>query len=473
MVRIFRLYVSIKSITLIAVESVLIALSLLAAVRLRFWRTPAEFDFYFAVPSFGVQCVVVVLVFQVCLYYNGLYDLSDFRGRSDQMIRLCQSLGAACVILGSVYFAFPELLLGRGIFVVCVFMSSAFMLLARMGVDAVWRLSDRSQRALIVGGGHVASLVVREFQRRSDLNVDIVAILDGEQPTGAHLLAGIPIWHGFTNLYEIAQEQQVNRIIIACDDRVAVDGQSTSFPNRDLIRLRVMGVRIEDAQATLTALTGRVPLDVIRPSWFLFSDGFHRSATILACKRLFDVVLSFTGVVITSPLMVLVAIAVRLDSPGPVLYRQVRAGLRGEAFEVLKFRSMRVDAESKTGAQWATLDDPRVTRLGRFLRKYRLDELPQFFNVLRGEMSFVGPRPERPEFIKTLRHKIPYYDERLSVRPGLTGWAQVEYPYGASLDDAARKLEYDLFYLQNMSVLFDCLIVFNTVRTVLFGVGGR
>jgi exopolysaccharide biosynthesis polyprenyl glycosylphosphotransferase len=205
----------------------------------------------------------------------------------------------------------------------------------------------------------------------------------------------------------------------------------------------------------------------------VFSDGFQRSTLTSIIKRALDLACSIVGLVLSSPAMLLIGIAIRLDSKGPAIYRQTRVGLRGRPFEVLKFRSMRTDAEAENGAQWAQDEDPRVTRVGRFLRRYRLDELPQFVNVIRGEMSFVGPRPERPVFVEQLRQKISYYDERHSVRPGLTGWAQVSYHYGASFEDTARKLEYDLFYLKNMSVLFDCAIILKTIRIVLTGFGGR
>jgi exopolysaccharide biosynthesis polyprenyl glycosylphosphotransferase len=230
-----------------------------------------------------------------------------------------------------------------------------------------------------------------------------------------------------------------------------------------------MGTTVEDAQSLMAAVTGRVWLRLVQPSWFVFSDGFYRSRRIAAMKRACDFSLAVVGFVIASPVMALTALWVRLESKGPFLYRQTRVGLKGKTFEVLKFRSMRVDAEAKGGAQWASENDPRVTRLGKYLRKFRLDELPQLLNIIRGDMSFVGPRPERPIFVEQLRQQILYYDERHSVRPGLTGWAQVRFTYGSSVEDAYKKLEYDLFYLKNMSFLFDCAILIQTVRTVLLG----
>jgi sugar transferase (PEP-CTERM system associated) len=265
----------------------------------------------------------------------------------------------------------------------------------------------------------------------------------------------------------ITRERAISRIVVALDDRRGV------LPTRELVTLRVQGLRVDDASTALAALTGRISLRSVKPSWFVFSEGFHRSRWNDLLKRILDLVVGTVGLIVSLPLMILVALAVRLDSKGPIIYRQTRVGRMGKHFEVLKFRSMRVDAEQTTGAQWASENDPRTTLTGRFLRKYRLDELPQFINVIRGDMSFVGPRPERPCFVEELREKIPYYDERHSVRPGLTGWAQVRYTYGSSIEDAFQKLEYDLFYLKNMSLTFDLAIIFQTIRIVLGGHGGR
>jgi len=278
---------------------------------------------------------------------------------------------------------------------------------------------------------------------------------------------GYPILGGMDRLEEIAARHGITRIVVALANRRGV------LPVRELVTLRVQGIIVEDVHSTIAALSGRVWLSVVKPGWFVFAGGFHRSRLTLITKRCFDLAFSMLALAVASPIMALVALAVRLDSKGPVLYRQTRVGLGGRCFEVLKFRSMSVNAESGNGAQWAQQNDPRVTRVGRSLRKYRLDEFPQLINVIRGDMSFVGPRPERPAFVEMLRKEIPYYDERHSVRPGITGWAQVRYDYGATVEDALRKLEYELFYLQNMSVLFDLAIMFATVRVMLSGSGAR
>ncbi|MEZ5395111.1 MAG: exopolysaccharide biosynthesis polyprenyl glycosylphosphotransferase [Bryobacterales bacterium] len=264
---------------------------------------------------------------------------------------------------------------------------------------------------------------------------------------------------------EIVKTHRIQRLIVA-DDR----GQGL-VPFKHLLKVRTRGTAVEDAHAVMTSLTGRIPLNAVESSWFLFSAGFRRSRYQSAFKRLVDLVLSSIGLVCSLPIMALTAAAVKLDSRGPALFRQRRLGLNGQTFELMKFRTMREDAEADGVARWAEENDPRLTRIGGFLRKYRFDELPQFINVIRGQMSFVGPRPERPEFVERLRKTIPYYDERLTMRPGITGWAQVCYPYGATEEDALRKLEYDLFYLKNVSILFDIAIVFQTIKIILTGRG--
>jgi exopolysaccharide biosynthesis polyprenyl glycosylphosphotransferase len=254
---------------------------------------------------------------------------------------------------------------------------------------------------------------------------------------------------------------------------LAVEERRGSLPIRELLQLRAAGVPIEDAQTALIALSGRVRLDALRPAWFLLGEAFSQGFWVRGIKRLADVVASLGILVAGAPLLALLAVAVKIDSPGPVLYRQRRVGRRGKCFELLKFRTMQTDAEASSGPRWAERDDPRATRLGRHLRRFRLDELPQLLNILRGEMSLVGPRPERPEFVTELRRVIPFYEQRHAVRPGLTGWAQVCYSYGASVEDARRKLEYDLFYLRKAGFLLDCEILLRTVRIVTSGRGAR
>ena len=447
-------------------ESGLVLLSLLCAVRLRFWNSPSDAAAYIVYPDFVIQCGIVIVVFFFCFYCNDLYDAKNGFGSIQRALRIEQSIGAASLILGLIYFLVPTLLLSRGVFLIGMALATLFVLTGRKFLDHLWQLTAPVQHVVILGTGQLAMNLAHEIRLRHDLNISLDGLVS---PTNgsASAIAGVPVLGTAAEIESIAQRGLVSRIIVALEDRRGV------LPTRALVSLRVRGIRVEDAATALSALTGRVSLDAVKPSWFVFSDGFHRSKWNELLKRVLDLFAATVGLALSAPLMLLVGLAVRFDSKGPVLYRQTRVGRMGKTFELLKFRSMRTDAEHLTGAQWATQDDPRVTRVGRFIRKYRLDELPQFINVIRGHMSFVGPRPERPYFVEELRNVIPYYDERHSVRPGITGWAQVQYPYGASVEDAFKKLEYDLFYLKNVSLVFDLAIIFQTIRIVTGGHGGR
>jgi sugar transferase (PEP-CTERM system associated) len=469
MIRIFNQYVSPKSVLLMFIEGALIALALLCGVRLRFWNHPEEMDALLRFPEIAEQVLVVIITFQLCFYYSDLYNLNVLRGRTEQLICLGQSLGSACLLLGAVYYLFPALLIGRGTFVISVFLVGAFVTINRVLLDRAWQIAAPKQNIAILGTHEMALNVARELTARDDLNVSLVGFIEAKAGDSgpSKTLFGHQVLGAAEDLERLAPDHRIARIVVAMEDRRG------RMPVRELVRLRVQGVRVEDAHTTMSSLTGRVWLESIHPSWFVFSEGFRRSRLNMAVKRALDLSLGLLGLIISLPLMALVALAVKLDSKGPAIFRQQRVGLGGRVFEVLKFRSMRVDAEQINGAQWATEDDPRATRVGRFIRKYRLDELPQFVNVIRGEMSFVGPRPERPMFVDQLRKDISYYDERHSVRPGVTGWAQVQYRYGATVEDSYRKLEYDLFYLKNMSIFFDCVVVLKTIRIVLTGSGGR
>ena len=468
MFRIFNQYVSVKSVLLMFVESVLIVLSLLCAVKLRFWNDPADFAAYTSLPDFAVQSGIVTLVCLACFYCNDLYDLSAGSGSVDQVLRIEQSLGAASLLLGLLYVLFPGLLLGRGVFIIGMILVAALVAVSRKFLDRVWQLSSPVQRVAILGTGQLALELAREMTRREDLGMKLEGFVSGsEVRIDEQSIFGFPVLGSTTEMEAIAKRHTISRIIVALDDRRGV------LPTRELVTLRVQGVRVEEASSALSSLTGRIPLRVMKPSWFVFSDGFHRSKWNDLLKRILDLVASVVGLVLSLPIMLLVGLAIRLDSKGPIIYRQTRVGRMGKCFEVLKFRSMGVDAETPGKAQWASENDPRTTRVGAFLRKYRLDELPQFVNVIRGDMSFVGPRPERPCFVDDLRKAISYYDERHSVRPGITGWAQVQYTYGASVEDAFHKLEYDLFYLKNMSLTFDVAIIIRTIGIVMGGRGAR
>ncbi|WP_300618200.1 TIGR03013 family XrtA/PEP-CTERM system glycosyltransferase [Dokdonella sp.] len=375
-------------------------------------------------------------------------------------------LGAIGLIV--VYYVFPLAYIGRSVFgiaLVCGFLAIALMrvVFARL-IDA----GPFKRRVLVLGAGRNAALIAQRMRRRSDrrsfaivgflrMGAETVAVPEG------HLLeAEVP-------LAVFAQRLQVDEIVVGPDDRRGV------LPMEELVDCRQAGIAVTDLPTFFERESGKVMLSLVEPSWLVFSEGFDTSRLRFAVKRLFDVAIALVVLALTWPFMLLVALAIRIESGAgqPILYRQERVGERGAVFALTKFRSMRTDAERDGVARWATKNDDRVTRVGRFIRKTRLDELPQLANVLRGEMSLVGPRPERPPFVAELAGKIRYYNLRHAVKPGLAGWAQLRYSYGASAEDAEEKLKYDLYYVKNQNLLFDLMILLQTVEVVLFGRGAR
>ncbi len=465
MIQIFSQYVSRKILLMSITETAFIVLAVVISARIRFWSVPAELQSYFEFPDFALQLLVLVLVLQASFYYADLYNRHVFRQRHEEILGIAQALGGAAVCLGVLYLIWPTLLIGRGVLFLSLPLVGIFVSLSRLVLDRAWRFAVPSENILILGANRLGRTVAHELAARTDLNFRLTGFVNcGEiAPDPGH---DTPILGNVSDLEAIVERERVSRIIVALEERRG------GLPTRELVTLRVRGIHIEDAHSTMSALSGRVWLETLRPSWFVFSDGFHRSRLTTVLKYLMDFLLAILMLILVAPLMLIVAMIIRLDSKGPVIYRQSRVGLRGYPFDVLKFRSMRTDAES-AGAQWAQKSDPRVTRVGKHLRKYRLDELPQLINVLKGQMSFVGPRPERPIFVEQLRRDISYYDERHSVRPGITGWAQVQYSYSDNVEGARMKLEYDLFYIKNLSVFFDMVILFKTVQVVFSGEGAR
>jgi sugar transferase (PEP-CTERM system associated) len=465
--RVFNQYVAVKSILLLVLEALIVCFSLIGAAWLRFLSEPVQFGAMLGAPIFWLRALVVVAAFLISFYCNKLYDFKALRTRQedfrqDQLIRLVESIAYACFPLAVLYYFLPDLMLGRGIALISIALVLPLIALCRLAVAR----GVMEQRVLILGAGELAGAVSREFSSRDDLHLSIVGFLTGGDRPDATPPPGYKVLGAVEDLMPVVRATQTNRIIVALQERRRV------LPVHDLVRLRMEGIEIEDAQTAMAALSGRVSLSTIQPSWFVFSDGFRRSEVQFAIKRTIDFIFATVGLVLSMPIMAAVALAIKLDSEGSAIYRQRRVGLGGRSFEVLKFRSMYSNAE-RDGPQWASSGDSRITRVGAVIRKYRLDELPQFWNVIRGDMSFVGPRPERPEFVEQLREVIPYYDERHTVPPGITGWAQVQYEYGASVEAACRKLEYDLFYLKHMSALFDLRIIYRTVQTVLSGRGAH
>lgn len=461
MFRIFDQYVSRKTFLLVLGDAACIVGSILLAYQIRFWGDPESVAFYTQEPDLAIRCLAIVGIFQICAYYNELYLVEGRLTTTDQFFRLAQATGVGCFFLSAIYYAAPELSIGRAVFALTLLGVLVSTTVFRSVADLAWRSGLPKRSVLVVGTDSMAKTLAEEISLRDDLGMVLAGFVGTADTTD---LPGPYLGH-VSEIEAIVKTHGARTVL------VSESGLHGGLPTHSFLRLRTRGVRVDDARAVLAAFTGKISVETARSPWFVFSDGFSRNGYVMAFKRLTDLTLSTIGLLLSLPIMAVVAVIIRLDSPGPILFRQKRTGLNGHPFEVLKFRTMRQDAERDGVARWAQEGDPRITRVGGFLRVYRIDELPQFINVIRGQMSFVGPRPERPEFVDKILEVEPLYDERHTLRPGLTGWAQVCYPYGANLEDAIRKLEYDLFYLKNVSVLFDMAIVFQTVKIVLWGRG--
>ena len=395
----------------------------------------------------------------------GLYDWRHAAQISEVAVRLLAAVGMALIGLGFMiyFFGLPSVPpLQAGIWIALVV---PFLLGLRWGFVRIVDLDRFKARVLVLGSGANARALAdlqRAAQRRPYRIIGFVRSGDSavEVPRGQ-------LWDRCDALAERVQAAGIDEIVVALDDR---RGQ---LPADDLIEARLMGVIVTDYQRYCERVLGRVDLAALRPSWFIFNEGFRQSRIDRWLKRAFDVGVSAVLLILFAPVMLATALLIKLDSRGPVLYRQERVGRGGRPFNLLKFRSMRVDAEAAGSPVWAQANDPRVTRVGAVIRKVRIDEMPQLVNVLTGEMSIVGPRPERPAFVEMLEAEIPFYRERHVIKPGITGWAQLNYPYGASVEDAKRKLEYDLYYIKSFSILFDAIILIQTVRVILWNEGAR
>jgi sugar transferase (PEP-CTERM system associated) len=415
------------------------------------------------------KALVVTLVTQGCLYFADLYSLRRTGDRRDHMIRMIQALAAASFILAALYYWFPELIIGRGVFLLAAILIVGGIVGWRSLYDAVSLRIGLRERLLLVGTNETAVALARELHEQgAQLGVEIVGFIDADKSRVGAPVVNPGVVGTIEDIPRIVAERDVDRVVVSL-----VDARGR-LPMNDLLQMKLdSGVRFDQLPAVYEEFTGKIAVDNLRPSWLIFSEGFRKTRVQLALKRALDVTCAALGLLLAAPLVGLVALAVRLSSPGPIFYHQDRVGQRGRVFTVHKFRSMRDDAEAATGAVWASADDPRVTAVGRFLRRSRLDELPQLWNVLRGDMSMVGPRPERPEFVSQLTLQIPFYGIRHSVRPGVTGWAQVSYTYGASVEDALEKLQFDLFYMKHMNLAFDVFVLFSTIKTVLLRRGAQ
>jgi len=463
--RFFHLYLKVPIVLLALIEGSLFVYAPYLAAALRFGPSATER----ATPSGHLLPTALLFAsFAVmALFAMGLYTIRQRSGTVGTVLRVVAGLLVAAALSALAYFIVPNLTIGRGMLALTTVIGVASALITRLLFEHIVDQDLFKRRVLVYGAGRRAASL-RDLRRRSDQRgfrlMGFIATEGDELSARPERLLDRP-----DDLYAWVVKNPIDEIVVAMDDR------RRGFPMHEFLECRLAGIEILELPTFLERETGKVRLDVLNPSWIIFGEGFRASLLQRVVERMVDVVVSLALLTLAAPAILLTALAIKFEEglDAPILYRQRRVGQHGVVFDVLKFRSMRVNAEQPGQAIWAARDDPRVTRVGSFMRKTRIDELPQLINVLRGDMSFVGPRPERPEFVQKLEHTIPYYRERHSVKPGITGWAQLCYPYGSSEKDALEKLQYDLYYVKNRSLLFDLAILVQTVEVVLWGKGAR
>lgn len=459
MIRIFNVYYPARTLILLAGEVLVVSLSFLLAAVVQFGP-----DSYLVLSyEQGVYKILAITVLVVmCSYYFDLYAPRLLISRSETWFRLLLVLGTSSFLLAGIGYYFPNLMLGRHADVFGLIILTVMLLLWRSGYAWLLQHPYLCERVYVLGSGERANRLVEAIRTRRDLGMEVVGWAGALGNGGADRDSLATAVRGLMD-----KGRPIDRVIVAVSDR------RNTLPVRELLDLRLNAIKIEDASSLLEKISGKIEIENLHPSALIYSEGFRLGTGFLFVRRCVSFSVAAISLLATAPLIPIIALLVKVTSPGPVFFRQQRVGMRGQLFTLYKFRTMRQNAEAVSGAVWADKNDTRVTSVGRFLRKTRLDELPQLWNVLIGNMGFVGPRPERPEFVAWLSEKIPYYNLRHIIRPGLTGWAQVRYSYGASLEQTQEKLQYDLYYIKHMSLSLDLLIMFETLKTVLLRRGAQ
>ena len=453
-------YYPVRTIVFFLGEGALIFLSLLVVD----WVMLGPGLFFLDLLPNSVRAILVTLIFQLCLYFFDQYDLRNEVSLLNTFTRMTQAFGVGCILLSGLYYSIPFMIISTRIFWLGYLVICLSVALWRGAYYLILRKRIFVQNILLVGTGLLASDIAREIEGVQDSVYRIKGFVGDTEPDYNPYKA--PVRATLDDFAELLSTHELERII------VALDNPRGATPISALLNCKMRGITIEQSTTFYERVTGKILVERIAPSWIIFSDGFSLSRWKYLLKRVMDLVFSFILLTISLPVLLLTALLIKLESPGPVFYCQERVGEGNRIFRIIKFRSMGQDAE-KNGAVWAKVNDDRVTRVGEVIRRLRIDELPQLWNVMKGDMSLVGPRPERKIFVDDLEKKIPYYTIRHKLKPGVTGWAQVCYPYGASELDALKKLEYDLYYLKNVSIAFDLLVIFKTIKTVLFKKGSR
>ena len=456
---------NVRTIWLLVGEAALVYGSIIVAVYLRVGVKDATFEL---VTKNGYWKAGAATFFCLAAFYLlDLYDFVVMGDRRELVLRLVQALGLAWICLALCFYFYPAMMLGRSIALIALPLALGLMVAWRLSVLWFFGHPDIGERILVVGSGALAVQVAREVLSRPDAGYRVVGFVGTDSDMVGKSLINPRVIGLTEQIEEVVSREAIDRIVVAMSERRG------KLPTDQLLQLSLAGrVSIEEAASFNERLTGRVALNMIRPSWLIFSGRGRQGKPAALLRSVVHRLVALIGAILSFPIMIITAILIKLESRGPVFYKQERVGKNGKTFVLTKFRSMKVDAE-QDGPVWARKGDDRTTRVGKIIRKIRVDEIPQFWNILRGEMAFVGPRPERPHFVAQLAEQIPYYEQRHLIAPGLTGWAQIKYPYGSSIEDARHKLEYDLFYIKNHTLLFDLIILFETFKIILFGRGAQ
>ncbi|MEM9532829.1 MAG: TIGR03013 family XrtA/PEP-CTERM system glycosyltransferase [Pseudomonadota bacterium] len=462
-IRIFKQYVRVPYILLAAIDGLLLIACLYAGSLVRFGDLGQASIYMGDVMPRALAFAAFMLIGMSAM---GLYQYQRAEKLGEFCVRLAAAFGIGWLGLALLYYIYPDLHSGRSVVLLSIVVAAAVVAIVRPLFFRLLDVQGLRKRILVLGAGEAAAKVQQTVNTTPSAGLRITGFVPA-RGQGATMPESQVVELPSGRLAEYCRRGRVEEIILAADDR------RNAFPMGELLECKLMGIRILEQTTFYEREEGRVRLEMLHPGWLVFSDGCNQNVFRFVSKRAFDVAASICVLAASLPVMLLTAILIKIEDGvrSPILYRQQRVGERGRLFEVLKFRSMRVDAEKDGKAQWAQERDPRITKVGNFIRRTRIDELPQVFNVLSGEMSFVGPRPERPQFVSQLSEEIPYYSERHAVKPGITGWAQIKYPYGASVEDARKKLEFDLFYVKNHNLMLDMYVMMTTLEVVLFGKG--
>ena len=463
MSRVFRPYQSWRVFAYFCLEFFLLSGAVVFTTSIRF-SGQNMFDTTF---PYVFQACLIAGIYQVCMYYADLYDLTGTFGYRRLLLKLTQAFAATMAVSAVLCYLIPQRFVDRGVLLLSIIVAFGCISGWRFLYQRLQSIHPFRKNVLILGTGDEAQRIAKELLERQPLGYDVKGFVDEDPEKLGTSIVNPKVLGNTDQLPVIVEREGIGTLIVALSDRRG------KLPLDALVTCKLQGVEIEEGATFYEHISGRIMLENLRPSWLIFSQGFGISSLTRFTKRAADILLSFLGLLCAMPFIALSAIVIVLDSRGPIFFSQQRVGQHGKLFTLRKLRSMRVDAEELTGPVYATKGDSRITRVGGILRATRLDELPQLLNVLKGEMSFVGPRPERPFFVKQFEEEIMYYRQRLAVKPGLTGWAQINYPYGATFGDAIEKLRYDLYYIKNLSLLLDIFILLKTVKIVVLGRGAR